>query len=128
MTPAQTEWARCKGWIAEGLEFAGGLYNIEDIERKVAAGEMTFLPAQHCAVVLEFMFYPNAKVLNVFSGGGEPGEAVKEYAEVVDPFIEDFARRHGCKSILHHCRRSGERIGRALGYHHQWSIMIKDVK
>lgn len=126
MTPL-SEWTRCKQWIADGLEFAGGLYDIEDIEAKINAGEMIFLPAQHCAVVLEFILYPNGKVLNVFSGGGEPGLALKEYAEIVDPFIVDFAKEHGCKLVLHHCRRSGERVGRSLGYVHQWSIMTKEV-
>lgn len=127
MTDAQSEWSRCKQWIADGLAFAGGLYDIEDIERKIETAEMIFLPAKHCAVVLEFLFYPNAKVLNVFSGGGETGEALKEYAEIVDPFIADFAKQHSCKLVMHHCRRSGERVGRSLGYKHQWSIMTKEI-
>lgn len=127
MTPMD-EWLRCKQWIADGLEFAGGLYDIEDIQRKIEAGEMIFLPAEHCAVVLEILFYPNAKVLNVFSGGGDPGHAVQEYAETVDPFLADFAKQHGCKFVMHHCRKSGERVGRALGYKNQWSIMLKEVK
>lgn len=127
MTVPASEWARCKQWIADGLAFAGGLYDIQDIERKIETGEMIFLPAAHCAVVLEFIFYPNAKVLNVFSGGGDEGAALKEYAEIVDPFIADFAKENGCKYVMHHCRRSGERVGRSLGYSHQWSIMMKDV-
>lgn len=126
MTPL-SEWQRCRDWIADGLEYAGGLYNIEDIERSIEEGKMIFLPATYCAVVLEFNVYPNAKVLNVFSGGGEPGLAMKEYAETVDPFIENFAREHGCKRILHHCRRSGERIGKSLGYSHLWTVMSKEL-
>lgn len=127
MTPAQVEWARCKQWIADGLKYAAGLYDIEDIEEKIASGEMIFVPAKHCAVVLEYGFYPNAKVLNVFSGGGETGEALKEYAEHVDPFIAEFAKHHDCKMVMHHCRKSGERVGRSLGYTHQWSIMVKEI-
>lgn len=127
MTVPVSEWARCKPWIADGLTFAGGLYDIKDVERKIEAGEMTFIPASHCAVVLEFLFYPNAKVLNVFSGGGEDGLALKEYADTVDPFIAVFAKQNNCKYVMHHCRRSGERVGRALGYSHLWSVMVKDV-
>jgi hypothetical protein len=126
LTPAE-EWARCKSWIADGLEFAGGLYDIEDVERKINSGEMVFLPAPHCAVVMEVMPFPNAKILNVFSGGGEPGEALREYKEIVDPFIADFAKRMGCKEVWHHCRKSGERVGRSLGYVHRWSIMVKEI-
>jgi hypothetical protein len=122
------EWTRCKQWIADGLEFSGGLYSIEDVERRIENGEMIFLPAEHCAVVLEFISYPRAKVLNVFSGGGSPRDAMKEYAEIVDPFIADFAKRNNCKLVMHHCRKSGERLGRALGYTHQWSIMLKEIK
>jgi len=126
LTPLD-EWVRCKQWIADGLAFAGGLYNIEDIERSIEAGDMIFLPAEHCAVVLEFNIYPNAKVLSVFSGGGETGLALKEYAETVDPFITNFAKLHGCKFVMHHCRLSGERVGRSLGYKKLWSVMRKEV-
>ena len=89
---------------------------------------MIFLPATHCAVVLEFIFYPNAKVLNVFSGGGEAGETIKEYSEIVDPFIADSVTQTTSKYVMHHCRRSGERVGKSLGYRHQWSIMVKEIE
>lgn len=88
---------------------------------------MIFVPGKHCAVVLEISIFPNGKALNVFGGGGEGGKALKEYMKGMDKFISDFAKNADCRWVLHHCRPSGEKIGKRLGYRHLWSVMIKDV-
>jgi hypothetical protein len=128
VTPLQVEWARCREWIVAALPYTGGFYDIEDIERAIANGTMIFLPGKYCALILEICSYPNFKVLNVFLGGGSGGgKTLKEYCDHMDPFIMDFARNADCKKVMHHCRPSGERVGKKLGYNHLWSVMVKDV-
>lgn len=128
MTDIHSEWARCREWIAEALPYCGGLYEIEDIEKAVGDGSMIFLPGTHCAVVLEICHYPNGKSLNVFAGGGEKGgKTLREYSDHMDPFIAGFAKKADCRWVMHHCRPSGERVGKKLGYRHLWSVMVKEV-
>lgn len=127
MTPAKDQWPRCKEWIASALPYCGGFYDIEDIERAIAEDRMLLLPGKHCAMVLEIIAYPNCKVLNVFAGGGEAGETVKEYGEWMDDFIVQFAKDADCQKVLHHCRPSGAKTGKALGYQHLWTVMVKEV-
>lgn len=128
MTEAQDHWKRCKPWIESALPYTGGTYTIEDIESAIAAGEMIFMPGEHCAVILEIVRYPNAKWLNVFLGGGEPGEAMGEYFERIEDSIVAFAKAAECSKIMHMTRPSGERVGKKLGYCKQWTVMVKDVE
>lgn len=109
------------------MPYNGGTYAIEDIEAAIDKGEMVFVPGNHCAVVLEISTFPQGKALNVFGGGGETGEALKEYMSAMDKFIGDFAKNAGCRWIMHYCRPSGEKIGKRLGYRKLWSVMLKEV-
>lgn len=128
MTPAEAEWARCKGWIASALPFGGNTHSIEDIERGIADGHLVFVAGEHCAVVLEVVAHPNFKVLDVFLGGGEKGgAAIKEYCTRMDPYIEHFARQEGCKMVRHFCRPGSEGLGKRLGYRKLSVVMIKEI-
>lgn len=127
MTPAQVDWARCRDWIVSAIPYNGGTHTIEDIEAAIAKGEMIFVPGKHCAVVLEISTFPQGKALNVFGGGGESGEALKEYLGRMDEFISNFAKSAGCRWVMHYCRPSGEKIGKRLGYRKLWSVMVKDI-
>jgi hypothetical protein len=126
VTP-KDQWPRCRDWIASALPYCGGLYEIEDIDKAIAEDRMFLLPGKHCAVVLEIVPYPNCKVLNVFAGGGETEQTVKEYSKWMDGFITQFARDADCKKVMHHCRPGGERVGRRLGYSKLWSVMVKEI-
>ena len=128
MTPAQSEWARCRAWIESALPYTGGTHNIEDIEQAISDGSLIFIPGQNMAVVLQIVPHPNFKELIVFLGGGEKnGKTVREYREQMDPFLIDFARAADCKRVAHFCREGSTRIGEGLGYRKLCTVMIKDV-
>ena len=127
MTEAQEQWKRCKPWIEQALEYTNGMYDIEDIEKAIEDGTMVFVPGEHSALILEIVSFPRGNSLNVFLGGGEKGNAMREYIEKMDACVIAFARAYSCRWITHYTRKSGERIGEKLGYRKQWAVMIKDV-
>ncbi len=127
MTEAQEQWARCKPWIEDALKYAGGMYDIEDVEKEIADGTMIFLPCDHSAYIFEFINYPRGKALNVFAGGGEKGKTLREYMTRIDPYFVALAKAQGCRWVTHFTRLSGERIGKSLGYRKQTTFMVKEI-
>jgi hypothetical protein len=127
MTPAQGEWARCRDWIRAAIE-PTGLYDIEDVERAIASGEMQFWPGRCCAVVTEFVLYPNGRALNIFAGGGDKGPALRELTQEMEPALVRWARVSGCRKIMAFGIKPGwTPVGERLGYRHVWTVMTKDV-
>lgn len=104
------------------------MYGIEDVEAAIANGSMVFIPGEHSAVVLEIVAFPKGKMLNVFLGGGERGEAVEECSGKMDASITAYAKANECKWVKFLCRPGVEHYAKKLGYHKQWSVMIKDVE
>jgi hypothetical protein len=127
VSEAQEQWQRCKPWIEEALEYTNGMYDIEDIERAISDGTMMLMPGEHSALVLEIITYPNGKALNVFAGGGEPGKTMREYVERLDACVIALAKTFDCRWVMHHTRRSGERIGERLGYKKLCAVMVKEI-
>lgn len=127
MTPLQSEWARCRDWIAAALP--RHLYTIEDIERGIADGSMQFWPGPACAAVTEFALYPNCKVLNVLAAGGEKGPALRALTRELEPCLLAWARASDCKYVMGFGTHEGWKpVTEAMGYALQWLVMIKEVK
>lgn len=128
MTPLQLDWARCRGWIRSAIE-PTGLYQVEDVEKAIAAGDMHFWPGRNCAAVTEFVVYPNCKVLNIYAGGGVKGRALRELAGEMEPAFEAWARAAGCKKIIGFGIKSAWKpVCEKMGYRHLWTVMAKDVE
>lgn len=123
----EIQWARCKAWIEEALEYANDMYQIEDVERSISDGSMIFIPGLHSAVVLEVNIYSGGKALNVFAGGGEVGYTLQEYIDRMDDCVVALAKALDCRWVMHHARPSGEKIGKRLGYKKLCTIMIKEI-
>lgn len=128
MTNAQAEWARCRSWIEAALKFSAGMYEIEDVETSIADGSMVFIPGEYSAVVLEIVIFPKGKMLSVFLGGGERGQAIEECSGKMDACITAYAKANECKWVKFLCRPGVEHYATKLGYRKQWSVMIKDVE
>lgn len=128
MTPLQSDWARCRDWIRAAVE-PTGLYQIEDVEKAVEAGQMHFWPGRDCAAVTEFAIYPNCKVLNIFAGGGDKGQALRELTRELEPSLVRWARASGCRKVMAFGVKPGwAPVGEKLGYRHIWTVMTKDVE
>jgi hypothetical protein len=126
LTPAQAAWARCKPWI-EAAVALNDFYNIEYIEAEIAAGRMEFWPGKYGAVVVEFLEYPEGKCLNVFGGGGELHNALKEFVAVFHPRLCDWANANGCRWITVTGREGWARVGKPLGYKPAWNVIAKEL-
>ena len=127
LTDAQAEWARCRDWIAAALD-RDGFYGIDDIERGIAEGEMTFWPGRDCAVVSEFITYPKMRVLNVLAGGGVRGRALRELTQEMEPALVQWARAGGASKIIGFGSYEGwQPVCARMGYRHLWTVMQKDI-
>ena len=108
--PPHAHWARCRGWIAEGL--GESLLKIEDIEAALARGEAVLWPGEHCALVSEFVTYPSGeRASQVMSAGGDLAEIL-----AMVPGMEAFARLNGCAVSTVEGRRGWEKVLKAAGY------------
>jgi hypothetical protein len=128
VTPLQQEWLRCREWIRAAVE-PTGLHRIEDVEQAIAEGHMHFWPGRYCAVVTEFICYPNCKALNIFAGGGTKGKALGELTGEMEPALQRWARASDCKKIIAFgIKPAWMPVGEILGYRHLWTVMTKDVE
>ncbi len=120
---AESEWARCKHWIAAALEYSRGTHTIEDIEAGIAAGQYTFWPGRGCAVITEFIEYPQLKALNFFLFGGDLQD-LKE----MEPHIVAWAKAQGCTRFMGGGRKGFERVFASAGYEPAWFVLVKDLE
>lgn len=127
MTPAQAEWARCRGWI-EAAAATSDFYTLEYIEEGIASGRMTFWPGEHGAVVTEFLEYPKGRALNVFAGGGDNQKALREFLYSFDPRLSAWAGANSCRWIMVTGRAGWQRVGNALGYKPAWNVIAKELQ
>jgi hypothetical protein len=108
--PPHAHWERCKGWIEAGLEDT--LFKISDIEEQLAKGDAVLWPGSKCALVTEFVTYPNGERLSqVMSAGGD----LEEIDSMV-PGMEAYARLNGCSRSTIVGRRGWERVMKKRGY------------
>ena len=111
--PPHAHWERgCKGWIESGWAEGFAVQALGDIEEQLAKGEAVLWPGQKCAIVSEFVTYPNGERLSqVMSAGGDLGEI-----EARVPGMAAFAWRNGCSHSTVQGRRGWERVLKRQGY------------
>lgn len=122
-----SEWQRCRAWIEAALKRTG-FYDIEDIEKAVASGEMIFWPGEHGAAVTEFVTYPNGKALNVFAGGGDTNESLQEFVDRFEPCFVTWAKASDCRWVIGYGRKGWEKVLKASGYDLLWCVMKKNIQ
>lgn len=88
---------------------------------------MTFWAGRHAAAVTEFITYPNGKALNVFAGGGDENESLKEFLEVFEPSFRAWAKASDCRWVIGYGRPGWDRVMKRLGYGTLWTVMCKEI-
>lgn len=123
MSEWEAEFERCRGWIEDALQYAGGTHTIDDIKQAIAEQRLVLWPGKRSAVVTEFVVYPQFTALNFFLAGGD----LDELAEM-EPIIADWAKRCGCKRIMLAGRRGWTRSFLTdRGYEPKWAVLAKEI-
>lgn len=120
VSPLEAQWLRFRDQFVQAME--GGLYRIEDLEAKIAAGDAYFWPGANAAVVAERMIYPSGEaVLQTLWAVGDLDEVLS-----LEPGMAATARLTGCSRILIEGRKGWERLMKPAGYE-PWSVTICKV-
>jgi hypothetical protein len=117
------EFFRCSHWLEAALEYSGETHTIEDIAEGVEAGRYQFWPSLNAAAITEIIVYPRLKALNWFLAGGDLDEL-----KVMRPYVELWAKEHGCSRSTIAGRRGWERsFLKDEGYEAKWFVVSKEL-
>jgi hypothetical protein len=119
-----TEWMRCKGWLAKALEHGAGTHTIDDVEKMIAKRELQFWPGQKGACVTEIIYYPRKRFVNVFLCGGDWKECLK----IGEDYIEPWARENGCSAVIQQGRKGWLRRLPKFGWKPLHYVMIREFE
>lgn len=104
------------------------LYDMAYIEKQLKAGEMHIWPMLDCVALTEFLFFPKAKVLNVFGAAGRKGFSLRQLTRGLEPRLVNWGRDNGCTKIVGYGLKMAWRpITEGMGYSHLWTVMSKDI-
>lgn len=91
--------------LQRALDFAGGIYSVEDVVDLVKAGKMQAWHTPNSLVLSQVVPYPRKKVLNVFAVVGDMDEALSMHDE-----LEAFAKEQGCEFMMMTGREGWTRV------------------
>jgi hypothetical protein len=91
-------------YIEAALAHGAGMYTFEDLQDRVARGEMQFWPGPTSVVITEILEYPRSKTLHCFLAAGNQQEL-----GVMEPAIMEWGRQMGCTTATMHGRVGWER-------------------
>lgn len=118
-----SELNRCRQWIEDALEYAGGTHSFDDIAAGVLAKKFQLWPNHNSAVVTEIVVYPNTKNLHFFLAGGNLDEL-----KMMRPHIEAWGKSIGCTRVTLAGRKGWERTFlKDEGYTPQWFVLSKEL-
>jgi hypothetical protein len=115
------QWARCKHWIEDALEYDGGHYSIEDVWSEIVKGNATFWPGKRSAVVSQFWNFPKARTCNHWLAGGDMDELLNE----MQPVIDNWARANGCTEVTIAGRVGWVRAMKPYGFEPIFTVIRK---
>ena len=118
-----SELNRCRQWIEDALEYAGGTHNFNDIAAAVLSDRFQIWPSNNAVVVTEIVVYPQLKDLHYFLAGGNLDEL-----KAMRPIIEDWGRSIGCTRVSLAGRKGWERTFlKDEGYRPNWFVLSKEL-
>lgn len=91
--------------LDRALAIAGGTHTAEDIAEAVEQGRMQSWVNDDSFVVTEVLQFPQTKALNVFLAVGDLTKVM-----ALQPDIEAFGRKHGCKVMRMEGRKGWHRV------------------
>ena len=116
---SEDEFTRCRPWLEAALSYCGGTHVIEDVKAGIDAGDLTLVPLQDSALLLEVVEHPRKKVLNVFLAGGDLDEL-----RAMDPWLVRVANGIGAELRLTGRKGWGRALG-DLGWREQHVTLVR---
>jgi hypothetical protein len=117
------ELNRCRTWIEDALEYAGGTHNFNDIAAGVLSDRYQIWPSNNSVVVTEIVVYPQLKDLHYFLAGGNLDEL-----KAMRPIIEAWGKELGCTRVSLAGRKGWERTFlKDEGYRPNWFVLSKEL-
>lgn len=118
------QFDRCREWIADAMERAGGTHWLCDVADMVRDGRAHLWPGKKSAVVTHFITYPRMKALNFWLVGGDIEEL-----EDMEKHIAEWGKEAGCKRLLATGRRGWTRsfMVKNAGYATRWWVLSKEI-
>lgn len=117
------ELTRCRNWIEDALQYAGGTHDFKDIAAGVLSDRFQLWPNKNSVVVTEIVVYPKLKDLHYFLAGGNLDEL-----QQMRPIIEKWGKSVGCTRVSLAGRRGWERTFlKDEGYRPQWFVLSKEL-
>lgn len=104
------DWDRCKRYIEDALEYAGGSHSIDDVRDFVLAGKAQFHPLPISCIITEIVDYPQKSMCRIWLAGGNLEELMQ-----AEKSIAHWAKSIGCDGM--------EIVGRK-----GWSRQLKDYR
>lgn len=108
--PWEIEFERCQHWIEKALKHQDS-YTLQDIEDKIREGIFHIWPGEKSVMITEFVIFPQVRALNLLFCGGDFSELEKML-----PYIEEFAKKAGCKRLYGGGRKGWHRKIKHLGF------------
>jgi len=117
-------FARCYGWVEAALARSGGTHGVADVFHRVARGQAQFWTDPDGFAVTELVAHPRCRELRGWLAGGSLAAA-----ERIEAYVEDYARRNGCRRIVTTCRRGWERswMTKRAGYEPEQITLVKEL-
>jgi hypothetical protein len=120
---AFAELNRCRRWIEDALEYAGGTHTFNDIAAAVLSDRFQIWPSNNAVVVTEIVVYPQLKDLHFFLAGGNLDEL-----KAMRPIIEAWGKEVGCTRVSLAGRKGWERTFlKDEGYRPNWFVLSKEL-
>ena len=90
----EQKFERLSPALDASLNYAIRTHSVEDVKKAVEAGLMHFWPVDNSVVITEMSEYPQAKILNIFIGGGDADDLMK----VLDD-LRVWGKTLGCSHV-----------------------------
>ena len=121
MSSSGEHWERCKHYIHDALEYAGGSHTIQDVAVAIAEGKAQFFPLSRSAIVTEIVDYPQKAMCRIWLAGGDLEELLE--AEVA---LSAWAKTQGCDGMEIIGRRGWSR--KLENYRQSAVVLMRDFK
>lgn len=113
---------RCRVWIENALQYAGGTHDFFDIVRGVMSGHMQLWAGPDGCAVTEITVYPKRKILHVFLAGGKMDQILDFEESAIA-----FAKLNGCTALSLAGRKGWARVHKDRGWKEAHVVMTKEL-
>lgn len=120
LEPWEIEWRKCKPLLVKAMKYQD-TYTIDDIEDKIRNGIAWLWPAEHSAIVTEYVICGKKKIIHILLASGEYEEIEKIYH-----CIETHAKEMGVNKITLIGRKGWLRKIKHLGFKPEY-LVSKDL-